>query len=99
MLFTIFIKDGEITGVAYDKNGVRYCTHDIRPTFGRKNEYTLVYSNKCICDGGSHDWEVLCKEWEHKAVIVNITPEPLEPTIEWSAYDFIIIRFDLTAHI
>ena len=98
MLFTIYIRDGEIQGVAYDKNGVRYCTHDIRTTLGDKNEYTLVYSNKSICDGGAYDWEVLCKEWEHKVVNINITPEPLAESKEYCAYDFIIIRFDVAAY-
>jgi len=99
MLFTIYINNGEITGVAYDKDGIRYCTHDIRPTFGKKNEYNVISSNKSICDGGTYDWEVLCKEWEHKAVIVNITPEKQEPTTEYSPYDTHIIKFDISEHI
>ena len=96
MEFTIYISKSEIQGVAYEKDGVRYCTHDIRPTLGEKNEYTIISSSKSICTGTYvNDWEVCCKEWGHKAVIVNITPEQQELITEYSPYDTYIIKFDI----
>ena len=69
MKFTLYITScgakapkKEIIGIAFDIDGVRHCSHDVKST-NKSNEYVVITSNTTKCDGGPTDWEVLCKEW------------------------------------